>query len=118
MPTGASRSAAPRPKPSRRCGRAARSNHSTSCHKKGSNVVQNIHAHVWDQALHMTPETIKETDVSRGFRLDLTTKFDVFMKDCEVFDRVAVFGMKARKNGYWVPDDYVADFVKRAGGKL
>jgi predicted TIM-barrel fold metal-dependent hydrolase len=40
------------------------------------------------------------------------------MKDCEVFDRVAVFGMKARKNGYWVPDDYVADFVKRAGGKL
>jgi len=34
------------------------------------------------------------------------------------FDRVAVFGLKARRTGYWVPDQYVADFVARAPGKL
>jgi predicted TIM-barrel fold metal-dependent hydrolase len=31
---------------------------------------------------------------------------------------VAVFGMKARRNGYWVPDRYVADFVAQAPEKL
>ncbi len=81
-------------------------------------MVQNIHAHAWDQALHMTDETIQESDISRGFRLDLTTDFDLFMNDSEVFARVVVFGMKARKNGFWVPDEYVADFVKRAPEKL
>jgi predicted TIM-barrel fold metal-dependent hydrolase len=80
--------------------------------------MQNIHSHTWDQALHMTAKTIKETEVSRGFPLDLTTKFDVFMADNEPFERVAVFGMKARLNGYWVPDEYVAEFVAKAPEKL
>ena len=80
--------------------------------------MQNIHAHTMDQRLHLRPETVKETDLSRGFPIDMTVHFDRFMEDSKPFDRVAVFGLKARLTGYWVPDAYVADFVARAPGKL
>lgn len=80
--------------------------------------MQNVHTHVWDQAKHFLPETVRETDLSRGYPLDLTVDFDAFMADMEPFDRVAVFGLKARLCGYWVPDDYVAEFVARAPDKL
>lgn len=80
--------------------------------------MQNIHTHAWDQALHFAPETIKESDISRGYPLELTVRFETFMEDMAPFERVAVFGMKARLTGYWVPDQYIADFVARAPDKL
>ncbi len=80
--------------------------------------MQNIHAHVWDQALHMTPAVVREAELSRGRPLDLTVRFDVFMTDMAPFERVAVFGLKARRTGYWVPDEYVAEFAARAPQKL
>jgi predicted TIM-barrel fold metal-dependent hydrolase len=80
--------------------------------------MQNVHAHAWDQALHFAPETVREADLSRGRPLDLTVRFEEFMQDMGPFDRVAVFGLKARRTGYWVPDEYVADFVARAPARL
>jgi predicted TIM-barrel fold metal-dependent hydrolase len=80
--------------------------------------MQNIHTHTWDTALHFQPETVKEADISRGYPLDLTVKFDRFMQDMAPFDKVVVFGLKARRTGYWVPDEYVADFVAQAPDKL
>lgn len=80
--------------------------------------MQNMHAHAMDQALHLRPETVKETDLSRGHPIDMTVTFDRFMEDSKPFDKVIVFGLKARLTGYWVPDDYIAAFVKRAPGKL
>lgn len=80
--------------------------------------MQNIHAHAWDQALHMEAATIREAELSRGFAFDLTVRFAPFMADMAPFSRVAVFGMKARRTGYWVPDEYVAAFVARAPEKL
>jgi predicted TIM-barrel fold metal-dependent hydrolase len=80
--------------------------------------MQNIHAHTWDQHLHFDPATVRETDISRGFSLNLSVDFDAFMADMAPFRRVAVFGLKARLNGYWVPDHYVAKFVARAPDKL
>jgi predicted TIM-barrel fold metal-dependent hydrolase len=80
--------------------------------------VQNIHSHTWNAALHMQPETIREADISRGYPLDLTVHLDTFLEDMAPFDKVVVFGMKARNTGYWVPDEYTADFVARAPEKL
>ncbi len=80
--------------------------------------MHNVHSHAWDQALHMTPATIRESEISRGFALDLTTDFDAFMIDNEVFDRTIVFGMKARLSGFWVPDEFIAEFVARAPDRL
>ncbi len=66
----------------------------------------------------MQPETVREADLSRGYKLDLTVRFDAFLKDMAPFERVAVFGLKARRTGYWVPDEYIAAFVARAPGQL
>jgi len=74
--------------------------------------MQNIHSHTWDQKLHFQPETIKETDISRGQPIDLTVDPEVFMAEMAPFDKVAVFGLKARLTGYWVPDEYVANFCE------
>jgi predicted TIM-barrel fold metal-dependent hydrolase len=81
-------------------------------------VVQNVHSHCFDAASHLAPETIRETDISRGFPLDLTTKIEVFLDEMAPFDRVVVFGLKARRTGYWVPDEFVASFVANAPEKL
>jgi predicted TIM-barrel fold metal-dependent hydrolase len=80
--------------------------------------MENIHTHAWDQALHFEEQTIRETDLSRGYRLDLTVRPDGFMEEMAPFDRVIVFGLKARRTGYWVPDEYIADFVARCSHKL
>jgi uncharacterized protein len=80
--------------------------------------MQNIHTHTWDQTLHFQPETITEAELARGHALDLTVQFDDYIQDAAPFDRVLVFGLKARLTGYWVPDDYVARFVARAPDKL
>jgi uncharacterized protein len=80
--------------------------------------MQNVHTHAWDQALHFDPATVREADISRGFPMDLSVQFDTFMADMAPFDKVVVFGMQAKLNGYWVPDEYVAEFVRRAPGKL
>jgi len=80
--------------------------------------MQNIHAHVWDQSLHISPQTVREADLSRGYPIDLTVHLEALLEDSEPFDRVVVFGLKARRTGYWVPDEYVAAIVARAPQKL
>ncbi len=80
--------------------------------------MQNAHAHAWDQELHFAPETVREADISRGVPIDLTVQFDALMADMEPFEKVILFGMKARLNGYWVPDQYLAEFISRAPDKL
>lgn len=80
--------------------------------------MQNIHTHAFDPNVHFEESTIKETDLARGYPVDLTVEFDGFMKDMEPFEKVAVFGLKAKLTGYWVPDEYIAEFVARAPEKL
>jgi len=80
--------------------------------------VQNIHSHAWDQARHMQPETVEEANIARGFPLDLTVDPQVFLENNAPFEKVVVFGMKARLAGFWVPDDYIAEFVANAPEKL
>ena len=80
--------------------------------------MQNVHAHTWDQTLHLDPGSVREADLSRGYRIDMTVRFDAFIEDMAPFTKVAVFGMKARRTGYWVPDQYAAEFVARAPDKL
>jgi predicted TIM-barrel fold metal-dependent hydrolase len=80
--------------------------------------MHNVHTHTWNAGLHIAPETVRETDLSRGYPLDLTVDFDAFMADVAPFEKTIVFGLKARRTGYWVPDAFVADFVARAPGRL
>ena len=59
--------------------------------------MQNIHSHTWNANLHFTAETIRETDLSRGYPLDLTVKVEPFLKEMRPFEKVVVFGLKARR---------------------
>ena len=74
--------------------------------------MQNIHAHVWDQDLHFTDEVIREAELSRGRQLDLTVTPEDLLAEIAPFDKTVVFGLKARRTGYWVPDEYVAERVR------
>ena len=62
--------------------------------------MQNIHAHTWDQNIHFDPTTVVEANRARGRPIDLSVDYDRFIKDCAPFDKVAVFGLKARRTGY------------------
>ena len=76
--------------------------------------MQNTHSHVWDQQLHMSAEAVRESDLSRGYPLDLTTQPQRFLEEMAPFDKVITFGLKAALTGFWVPDEYVAEFCARA----
>jgi predicted TIM-barrel fold metal-dependent hydrolase len=80
--------------------------------------MQNIHTHTWDPALHLSPETVHEIDLARGYPLDITVRPEPFLEDMAPFEKVVVFGLKGRLTGFWVPDEYVADFVAHAPHKL
>jgi predicted TIM-barrel fold metal-dependent hydrolase len=80
--------------------------------------VHNIHSHAWDQHLHLEAETVREADIARGFPLDLTVRIEPFLENNAPFEKVVVFGMKARRSGFWVPDDFIADFVAQVPQKL
>ncbi len=80
--------------------------------------MQNIHTHAWNARLHFAPETILEADISRGYPLDLTVQLDSFLADNSAFEKVVVFGLKGRLTGYWVPDEYIAEFVSHDPERL
>ncbi|MFN8591071.1 MAG: amidohydrolase family protein [Thermomicrobiales bacterium] len=80
--------------------------------------MDNIHSHAWDERLHMAPETVREAEIARGFPLSLTVERDVFLANNAPFARTVVFGMKARLAGFWVPDDYIAEFITAAPDRL
>src|SRR5882724_8473169 len=80
--------------------------------------MQKIHPHAWNYQQHLQEFTIRETDLARGYPLDLNVTIDAFLQEMTPFEKVVVFGMKARLTGYWVPDEYVANFVAQAPAKL
>ena len=80
--------------------------------------MQNIHTHTWLQGEHIGPMAVEEAERSRGRPIDLSVDVDAFLQDCEPFDKVVVFGLKARLTGFWVPDAYVASFCAQAPDKL
>ena len=74
--------------------------------------MQNVHSHAWTAEEHMQPSTIAEADRSRGFKLDLSVTRNAFLADMAIFEKTIVFGLKARRTGFWVPDEVISEFVK------
>jgi len=80
--------------------------------------MQNIHTHAWNYNQHLQEFTIRESDISRGYPLDLSVTIAPFLQEMAPFEKVVVFGLKARLTGYWVPDEHIAGFVAHAPAKL
>jgi len=80
--------------------------------------MQNIHTHAWDRDLHFAELLSDGEDTSPKGLFATTVHFDPFIKDMLPFDKVVVFGMKAKLVGVWVPDQFIADFVAKDPAKL
>jgi predicted TIM-barrel fold metal-dependent hydrolase len=67
---------------------------------------------------HLSEEFVREADRARGFHLDLTIEFDAYMHAMEPVQRCVVFGMKARHTGFYVPNEWIAEFAAQAPDKI
>jgi predicted TIM-barrel fold metal-dependent hydrolase len=79
-------------------------------------MIVDCHTHVWEQQ-HFSQAILAETEASYpGSRLavDLEQHFAAMAP----VDHAIVFGMQARATGIFVPNDYVAGYVRRAPQKL
>ena len=81
--------------------------------------IYNVHSHAWEPEQHIAAATRAEADRARGRPMDLNVDFEHFMQsEAAHFAKTVVFGAKAKRTGYWVPDAYIAEFVARAPDKL
>ena len=81
-------------------------------------MIVDVHTHAMRYPEHLSDEFVREADRARGFHIDLTVEFDDYMAAMEPVDRCIVFGMKARHTGFYVPNDWIADFAAQAPQKL
>jgi predicted TIM-barrel fold metal-dependent hydrolase len=80
--------------------------------------MQNVHTHVWDANLHHTPPDPKNSHTQTLAPAESAIRYEDFIRDMAPFEHVIVFGQKARRAGWWVPDEYVAEFVSTAPDQL
>ncbi|MCD6520666.1 MAG: amidohydrolase, partial [Anaerolineae bacterium] len=79
--------------------------------------MQNVHCHVWDLHKHFPTRETTNT-IARGQPVNLDIKMDDLLVDAAPFEKVVIFGLKARRTNRWVPDEYVAQCVAQAPEKL
>jgi predicted TIM-barrel fold metal-dependent hydrolase len=79
-------------------------------------VIVDCHTHVWEEP-HFSRAILAETAASYpGSRL--AVDLDEHWQAMQPVDRAIVFGMQARATGIFVPNDYVAGYVRRYPDKL
>src|SRR5438874_11537805 len=77
-------------------------------------MIIDVHTHAMRYPEHLSDEFVKEADRARGFHIDLTVEFDDFMAAMAPVDHCIIFGMKARHTGFYVPNNWIAEFAARA----
>lgn len=80
--------------------------------------IQNVHAHVWDPCQHLSRSVLDAITLARGKPLELAVSQEAYLQEMSPFDKVVVFGMKAKLSGFWVPDEYVGGWVRACPDKL
>jgi predicted TIM-barrel fold metal-dependent hydrolase len=81
-------------------------------------MIVDVHTHAMRYPEHLSDAFVAEADRARGFHLDLTIEYDVYMQAMEPVDRCIVFGMKARHTGFYVPNRWIAEFAAKAPEKI
>lgn len=75
-------------------------------------MIIDIHSHVWKYPEHFTDDFREQAKRARaGVEVDLTVRYDDYLKSCPPDTRTIVFGGKARLSGLWVDDRYVAEYA-------
>jgi len=81
-------------------------------------MIVDVHTHAMRYPEHLSDSFIREADRARGFHIDLTIEFEVYMQAMEPVDHCIVFGMKARHVGFYVSNEWIAAFAARAPEKI
>lgn len=81
-------------------------------------MIIDVHTHAMCYPDHLSDSFVREADRARGFHIDLTVPFDTYMQAMEPVDRAILFGMKARHTGFYVPNEWIAQFAARAPEKI
>jgi hypothetical protein len=82
-------------------------------------MIIDIHSHAWLFPQHFEDNFRAQARRARaGQEVDLSVRYEDYCAAAPAEVRTIVFGGKARLSGLWVDDQYVADYVSQAPGKL
>jgi uncharacterized protein len=81
-------------------------------------MIVDVHTHALRAAEHLSDAFVREADRARGYPIDLTVTIEGYLRAMEPVDRCVVFGMKARHTGFYVLNDWIADFAAQAPDKI
>ena len=81
-------------------------------------MIVDVHSHAMRAEEHLSDAFIREADRARGYPLDLTVTVEAYLRAMEPVDKCVLFGMKARHTGFYVPNEWIADFAAHAPGKI
>lgn len=82
-------------------------------------MIVDVHSHAWDPDKHLSADFRRQANRAKGGgELDLSTSYEKYRAHAPEDTRTVVFGGKARLSGCWVPDGYVAEFVKQDPRRL
>jgi predicted TIM-barrel fold metal-dependent hydrolase len=81
-------------------------------------VIVDVHTHIWKCPGHVSDEFCREANMLRSDPVDLNVDPDDHYAAMAKVDRAIVFGFQAPHVGLDVPNDFIADYVKRDPEKL
>jgi len=87
--------------------------------EKGFGMIIDVHSHTWKYPDHFTDDfRLQASRAKAGEELDLTVRFEDYLRTSVTDVRTIVFGGKARLSGLWVDDQDVARYVAEHPDRL
>lgn len=77
-------------------------------------MIVDVHSHAWDFPRHFSESFLAPAKRARaGKEVDLTIRYADYRRESPDDTKTIVFGGKAHRSGLWVPDRYVADYIRQ-----
>jgi len=81
-------------------------------------MLVDIHSHVFRDPDHFSDTFRAQARRAKNQDINLTVHWEAYQSTAKECDKTVVFGGKARLSGIWVPDEFVANYVRQHPDKL
>ncbi len=82
-------------------------------------MIVDVHTHVWEEGTHISESFVRDARLAAGNpTLQIGVDLDAHWAAMAPVDRAIVLGFRARHVGVLVPNEYVAEYVRRHPEKL
>lgn len=82
-------------------------------------MIIDVHSHAWEYPEHFSDDFRDQAMRARaGVEVDLTVRYEEYVKTAPENVRAIVFGGKAKLAGIWVDDAYIAQYINQHPDKL